>query len=168
MAALRIVAADEVLQILVLQGIGLEGEVLVGPQVVDPQLLRPGNLPGGPAVEEEHISLDPLGIEDARRQSQQGVHVAALQQIAAHRLPRPALKEDVVRHHNGRPAIGLEHGPHVLQEVELLVGGGGPEVLAAVGLRLAALLGPAVGDGHTALLAEGQICENDIDVLASV
>jgi hypothetical protein len=44
----------------------------------------------------------------------------------------------------------------VLQEVELLVGCGGPEVLAAVGLRLAALLSPAVGDGDAALLAEGQ------------
>ena len=59
-----------------------------------------------------------------------------LEEVAAHRLARPALEEDIVRHHDGRTAIGLEHGPHVLEEVELLVGGGGPEVLAAVGQGL--------------------------------
>jgi len=50
----------------------------------------------------------------------------------------------------------------VLEKVELLVGGGGPEVLAAVGLGLAALLGPAVGDGDAALLAEGRIGEHNV------
>jgi len=166
MAALRIVALDKIRQIRFLKGIGLEGEVLVRAQVVDPQLLRPGDLPGGPAVEEEHIGFHSLGIEDARRQTQQGVHVAALQQIAPHRLPRPALEEDIVRHHNGCSAVGLEHGSHVLEEVELLVGGGGSEVLAAVGLRLAALLGPAVGDGDAALLAEGGIGKDDVHLIA--
>ena len=37
MPVLRIVAFNEVLQVLLLERIGLEGEVLVGPQVVDPQ-----------------------------------------------------------------------------------------------------------------------------------
>jgi len=78
-AVLRIVAVEEVLQVLERHRIPLEGEVLVGPEVVDPERLRPRRLTGGLAVEEKHIGLHPLGVEDARRKAEESVHVVLVE-----------------------------------------------------------------------------------------
>jgi hypothetical protein len=43
---------------------------------------------------------------------------------------RAAFEEDVVRHDHRRPADNLQQGEDVLDEVELLVAGGRPEVFA--------------------------------------
>ena len=56
------------------------------------------------AVEEQDVGLYAAGIEDARRQPQQGMHVALLQQLAAHRLTRATLEQHIVGHHDRRPA----------------------------------------------------------------
>ena len=110
--------------------IGLEAEFYVGTEVVDPEFFRPGGFAGGFAVEEEDVGFDALGVEDAGGQAQQGVDIALMQQFSAHGFAGPAFEEDVIRHDDGGPAIDLEHGLDVLNEVELLVGGGGPEVVA--------------------------------------
>ena len=148
---LRIVAFDEVLQVLQLERIGLEGEVLVGPQVVDPQLLRPWRLAGRLSVKEEHIGLDSLGVEDARGQAQQRVNVAVLQQPSPHSLACSALEEDVIRHHNRRPAVDLEQIADVLQEVELLVGCCGPEIISVIRKRFSLGLVLIIHNGDAAL-----------------
>ena len=90
-----------------LQGIGLQGEVLAGPQVADPQLPGGRLLAAGPALEEQHVGLDPVGIEYAGDQPEQGLDVAVAQQVAPDRLPGAALKEHVVGYHDGRAAEGL-------------------------------------------------------------
>ena len=70
------VEAHKFIQIGALEGFGLEGEVLVGAQVVHPELAGGGLGATGAAIKEEHIGLHALGVEDARGQAQQGVHVA--------------------------------------------------------------------------------------------
>ena len=45
-----------------------------------------------------HVGLHALGVEDARRQPQQRVHVEVGQQPAPKRLPDAALEERVVRY----------------------------------------------------------------------
>jgi hypothetical protein len=49
--------------------------MFVRAQVVDPQLFCPRFLGGGFAVEEQNVGLNTLGIEDAGRQTELGVHV---------------------------------------------------------------------------------------------
>ena len=85
------------------------------------------------------------------------MEVAGLHELAAHGFPGAALEKHVVRQDHGGAAGGLEHGADVLEEVELLVRGGGPEVLAVVGQFVLLLLALLVGEGHAALLAEGRI-----------
>ena len=61
------VAGDEVIEVGARHALGLEREVLVGAKVVDPHRLRPRLRRAGLPVEEEHVGLDALGVEDARR-----------------------------------------------------------------------------------------------------
>jgi len=65
MPIIRIVAFDEVLEILVFERIGLEREMLIGSEVIDPQLLRPRILAGGFAVEKQNVGFDSLRVEYA-------------------------------------------------------------------------------------------------------
>ena len=88
------------------------------------------------------VRLHALRVEDAGRQAQQRVDVALLEQLAADRLAGAALEEHVVRHDDGRPAVLLQQRLDVLQEVELLVGGRGPEVVAVDDERLLLLPRP--------------------------
>jgi hypothetical protein len=59
--------------------------------------------------------------------------------------PAPPLEQHVVREDHGGTAVGVKDGVDVLDEVQLLVGGVGPEVLTGDKHLLA--LGAAVG-GH--------------------
>ena len=68
------------------RGFALRVKWSVGAQVVYPQVPRPCSLTGRLAVEEQHVRLDPLRVENTGRQSQQGVNVAVVQQLASHRL----------------------------------------------------------------------------------
>ena len=82
------------------------------------------------AVEEQDVGLDPLGVKYAGGETQKCMNVAIIQQVSPYRLTRASLEQNVVRHHNGRPSMSLQQGPHVLEEVQLLVAGGGPEIWA--------------------------------------
>ena len=93
MAILWVEAADEVVQVGAFEGIRLESEVHVSAEVVNPHLFRPGRRAGRPAVEEEDVSLDALGVEDAGWQAQESVNVALLEEATPDRLTA-ALEED--------------------------------------------------------------------------
>jgi hypothetical protein len=54
----------------------------------------PGRFAGAFAVKEEDIGFDSLGIEDARRQPQEGVDIAFLEQAAAYGLASSAFKSE--------------------------------------------------------------------------
>ena len=57
------------------------------------------------------------------------MQVAGVQQASADGLPGAALEEEVVGQDDGGAAVGVEDGVDVLDEVQLLVGRVGPEVL---------------------------------------
>ena len=75
MAVLRVVTGDEVVEVAAFECVFFEGEMFVSPEVVDPELIGPRFLSGWFAIEEEDVGLDALGLEDASRQTQQGVNV---------------------------------------------------------------------------------------------
>ncbi len=56
--------------------------------------------------------------------------IALVQELAADGLAGAAFEQHVVRHHDRGAAVVLQHRLDVLDEVELLVGGRGPEVVA--------------------------------------
>ena len=140
----------------------------VRPQVVDPQLRRPRLLLGGLGVEEQHVGLDALGVEDAGRQPQQRVHVALLEQVAPHRLAGPALEQHVVRHDDGTAAVDLEQRLDVLEKVQLLVLRRRPEVLPLVGGVFLLQVAGLVDDGDAAFLAERRIGQHHAEPLAGI
>lgn len=61
------------------------------------------------------------------------------------RVTRATLEQRVVRHRHGRAAVYLKDRMHVLQKVELLVQGAGPEIVAIVGQQFAALRSSSEG-----------------------
>ena len=87
-----------------------------------------------------------------------------MEQLEADHLTRPTFEEHVVGYDHGGTAVDLEQRLYVLHEIELLVGGGGPEVVALVGDGFAA---------HVAFLADhldrltpvGQICGYGVEAL---
>jgi hypothetical protein len=54
---------------------------------------------------EQHVRLHPLGVEQARGQAQERMHVAFVQELSPDRLPCPAFEQDVIRHDNCCAAI---------------------------------------------------------------
>ena len=123
MVVARVVALDEVRQVLVAHRLLLERVVDVGAVVVVPDLLRPRVRAGFAVVEENHVGLDALGIEHAGGQAQYRVQVGVLQELAADGFARAALEQHVVRNDHGGASGGLEHRANVLHEIELLVRG---------------------------------------------
>ena len=59
-----------------------------------------------------------------------------LEQVAGPVRPCAALEKNVIRDHDCATAIDLEQALDVLEEIQLLVLGGGPEILPLVGLVL--------------------------------
>ena len=157
----------EVFEVFIGQRIRLEREVLVGAQVVDPEVLSPGLFVGGFALKEEHVGLHALGVEDAGGQAQQGVDVAALEEFAADGFTGSAFEEHVVGEDDSGGAADREFADDVLEEVELLVRGGGPEVVALVFLLLGADLAVFANDGVAAFLAEGRVGQNHVKLPAA-
>lgn len=168
MAVFGVVAVDEVGQVGIGHGVLLEGEVDVGSEVVEPDVLRLHIGAGGLLVEEDHVCLDTGLVEDAGGQAENGVQVGGLQEPAADDLACSALEEDIVRHHHSGVAVGLEDGVDVLEEVELLVGAGGPEVLAVVDQLLVLPLALLVGDGDGGFLAERRVGQHIVHPVAGV
>jgi hypothetical protein len=163
-----LVAGDEVVEVGPAERVGLEREVLVGSQVVDPQVRRPGGVGAGLAVEEQHVCLDALGVEDAGRQAQQGVDVTFVQQPAADRLPGPALEQHVVGHDHRRPTMRSQQHLDVLHDVELIVRRGRPEVVPHDRERLALGLALGVDDLDRRLLPEWRVGEHHVEPDAGV
>ena len=162
------VARDEIVEIRSLELVFFQREVLVGAEIVNPELFRPRLFLRRLSVEEKHIRLHALRVEDTGGQTQQRVHVGLLEQLAANGFPCSAFKQHVIRHDDRGPAVLLQDRENVLEEIELLVAGRRPEVVAvdrqAFLLRLALL----IDDGHAALLAERRIGHDHLVVFAAV
>ena len=122
-------AGNEVVEIGAFQLVLFQREVLVGPEIVDPEIFRPGLFLCGLAVEEKQVGLHTLRLENARRQTQQCVHVGLLEQFTPHRLPRSAFEKHVVRHDDRGSPMLLEDREYVLQKVELFVARRSPKII---------------------------------------
>src|SRR5205823_9819178 len=107
-----------------------------------------------------------LGVEDARRKPQQRVGLTLMEEFPAHRLARSSLEEDVIWYDDGGPAVNLEQGLHVLNEVELLVRGGRPEVGSVVREGLAVRLALLVDYRDARPLPERRIGEDHVRMRA--
>jgi hypothetical protein len=68
------------------------------------------------------------------------VDIGLLQQFPPNRFPCAAFKQHTVRHYDGRSSMNLQARFQMLQEVELLIAGGRPEVVADVGQPFFALV----------------------------
>ncbi len=95
----------------------LESEMLVGSEIVNPNLFRPRSFLGRLSVEEKHVRLHPLCVEDAGGQAQKGMYVCLLEQLAANCFTRAAFKQHVVRHHDRGPAMLFENCKNMLKKV---------------------------------------------------
>lgn len=125
----------------------------IGTQIVEPDLL--GIAFVAPTTgEEQHIGFDPLGVENTGGQTENGVQITLVHQVAADFLPVAVGKKHIVRQHHCGPGltVGLQTALDVLEEVQLLVAGGESEVIP--GGTLAALLG-----------TEGRIGEHQVKVV---
>jgi hypothetical protein len=87
------------------------------------------------AIEEQNVRLHSLGVENARGQAQQRVNVGLLQQFTPNRLSGAAFEQHIVGYDDCRSPMNLQARFHVLQEVELLVAGGRPKIVADIGQR---------------------------------
>ncbi len=75
-----------------------------------------------------------------------------------------AFEQDVVGYDDSRPPVHLQQGPHVLQEVELLVAGRGPEVGALHHQALPLRFPLRVDEGEAGLPSEGRIGQHHVEV----
>ena len=78
-------------------------------------------LVGLAALEEQHVGLHALRIEDAGRQAQDRVQVAQVHQPRAQPPPRVVLEQHVVGHDHGGAAARLQRADDVLDKGKLLV-----------------------------------------------
>ena len=96
------------------------------------------------------------------------MHVALVQQLAPDRLARAALEQHVVGHDHRGAAVDRQDRLDVLDEVELLVAGRGPEVVADDHLRLALGVAFFVDEGDAGLLAEGRVGQHHVEAVARI
>ena len=90
--------------------------------------------------------------------------VTLLEQPPAHCLPGAALEQHVIRHHDGGAPVDLEQSPHVLQEVQLLVAGGGPEVGTLHNQGLPFRLALGIDEGEAGLATKGRVGQHHVEV----
>ncbi len=97
------------------EGIGLAEGGDAGTKVVNPDFFCVSGI-GLSAGEEEDIGLDPFGVEDAGRQAEDGMEVAAVQQVFSDFFAVAVRKEDVIGKDGCRSgfAVGFEATVDVL------------------------------------------------------
>src|SRR5437762_5496092 len=96
------------------------------------------------------------------------MHLALLQQLAPDSLPGPALEKHIVRHNHGSAPINLEQRLDMLDKVQLLVAGAGPEVVAHNHAGLALLVSLLVHKSDAAFAPKRRIGQHNIEILARV
>lgn len=154
---------DEVGHIAAGQRPFLQGELHVGPQVIHRR--RPGARlgPSRQPLEEQHVGLNALAVEDAGGQAQDGVQVEFVQQAAAQRLAGSALEQHIVGQHHGGRSARLQHGNDVLKEVQLLVSRLDDEVVADTALLLRPDANILARDAEALPLAERRVGQDYVE-----
>lgn len=75
----RVVAGDEIPQVLQLERAGFQGEMFVGAQIVEPDSLSVDLSVLGLSVKKHYVGLHALGLKDTGGKAQDGVHIAVFQ-----------------------------------------------------------------------------------------
>lgn len=96
--------------------------------------------------------------ENTRGQTQDCMQITGSKQLLADDLASAALKEHVVRHDHRSLARGFQDGIDVLDEIELLVAAGGPEILTVIYEVFFLLFAFLIGEGEGGFFAEGRVC----------
>ena len=143
-------------------------KVNVGAKIVDPDGLRLRFGAGRTLIEEDDVRFDARLIEDARGQTQDCMQITGSKQLLADDLASAALKEHVVRHDHRSLARGFQDGIDVLDEIELLIAAGGPEILTVIYEVLFLLFAFLIGEGEGGFFAEGRVGENVIHAIAGI
>ena len=104
----------------------------VGAEVIDPDRLGLRLGASRTLVEENDVGLHARLDEDASGQAEDRVQIGRLQRFLADDLARVSLEEYVVRHDHRGLARRFQDRVDVLDEVELPVAVGCPEILAVV------------------------------------
>ena len=154
-AIFRIVAPDEILQIGKGHGMLFEGKVHIGPQIVDPDFLGLAFGAGRTLIKEDHVCLYARLVKDAGGKAEAGVEITGFQQLLPDGFTGAALEKHIVRHDHRRFAGRLQQCVDVLNEIELFVGAGGPEVLAVIHHIFFVLLALLIGKGGADFLPKG-------------
>src|SRR2546422_8689143 len=94
------------------------------------------------------------------------MHITLLEQLAANGLTGSALEEHVIRHNHGGTTVNFEQGFDMLDKVQLLVAGAGPEVVAHDDAGLALLASLFIDKGDATFAPKGWIGQHDIKILA--
>ena len=168
MPVFGMVALDKVQQIPIGHGMLLQGEMDIGSKIVEPNFLGLHLRAGGLFVVKEHIGLDTGLIENTGGQAEDGMQIGGLEQLLADDLTGTALKQHIIRNHNGGSTGGFQNGVDMLDEIQLLVGAGCPEVLTVVNQFLVLLFALLVGDGDGGFFAEGRVGQNIVHPIAGV
>ena len=121
MAVRWIVTGDEVVEVDAFECVFLEREMLVGAEIVNPKLS---------AIEEQDVGLHALRVEDAGWQTQQRVNVCLFEEFTADGFTCAAFEENIIRNNNRGAAVLLQDREDMLEEIELLVAGARPEIVA--------------------------------------
>ena len=167
MAVRRVVALDEIRQVIEAHRLLFQGVVHIGAIVVEPHILRPRVRTRLVVIEKYYVGLDAVGVKDSRRQPQDRMQISVLKKLAADGFSRSALKKHVIGHDDGCSSCCLHHRADVLHEIELLVRCRRPKVLTVICEIVCFLFPLFVGKAHAALLAERRICQNVIKTLSA-
>ena len=162
------IALNEVQQIRIGHGMLLQGEMDVSPEIVDPDILGLHFRTGRLLVIEDDIGLNTGLVEDTGWQSEDGMQIRGLEQFLTDDLTGTTFEQHIIRHHDGGSAGGFQNGVDVLDEIQLLVGTGGPEILAVVDQLFILFFAFLVGDGDRRLFAEGRVGQNVVHTVAGI
>lgn len=154
-AIFRIVALNKILQIGEGHGMLFEGKVHIGPQIIEPDFLGLAFRAGRTLIKEDHVRLYAGLVKDAGGKAKDGVEITGFQQLFPYGFTGTAFKKHVVRHDHRRFAGRLQQGIDVLDEIELFVGAGGPEVLPVIHQIFFLLLALLIGKGGADFLPKG-------------
>jgi hypothetical protein len=102
----------------------------VGAQVVNPGLLGIAFV-AITTGEKQHVGFNALSVKNAGRQTQDGVQIAFIHQVAANIGADVGFEQHVIRQHHGSTATRLQAPVDMLQKAELFVVGGISKVIAA-------------------------------------
>lgn len=145
-----------------------QGEVDIGTKIIDPDGLRLGFGTGRTLIEENDVGLYARLVKDSGRQTEDRVQVAGSKELFADNLACAALKQHVVRHNHSGLARGFQNRVDMLDEIELFVAAGRPEILTVIYEVFFLLFAFLIGEGEGGFFAEGRVSENVIHAVAGI